>query len=420
MVLEDLFCRPSALARFRLPPLGPQMDGFCDWLQPQGFSRGTLRRRIWQASHFNQCLRNWSVKACQGVSSAHGERFLHRHLPHCRCRGGLRCARAGAHGAVHSLIEYLSQHALLAESQPPDTPYQEVLQRYLHYLRCERHLSETTVKNHRVHLIPFLESLGTPLAAQLQRLSPEQLLAYFTQRSQHSAPSRPRLLQGVLRRFCRFCLHEGYLERDLQAAIPPLRHYRLGTVPQGINAEDARKTLQCIDRTTAIGRRDFALILMLHTYGVRGGQLRALRVHDIDWRGGRIRFPAAKGGKEVLVPLTDEVAQGLVEYLRQGRAQAPYPEVFLTAQPPFRPLRCPATVSLRVAQRMREAGVALPRAGSHSFRHGFATQMLEKGQSMKTIADLLGHRNINTTFIYTKVDFNTLRQLPLEWPEAGP
>jgi len=109
------------------------------------------------------------------VSSAHAERFLHQHLPHCRCRDGRRCARAGAHGAVHSLIEYLSQHALLAEPQPPDTPYPAVLQRYLHYLRCERHLSETTVKNHRVHLIPFLESLGTPLAAPWSRSTPSQL-----------------------------------------------------------------------------------------------------------------------------------------------------------------------------------------------------------------------------------------------------
>jgi integrase/recombinase XerD len=418
MVLEDLFRRPSALARFRLPPLGPHMDGFCDWLRPQGFSRWTLRHRIGQTSHFNQCLRKWSVKTCHEVSAAHGERFLRRHLPHCRCRGGRRGARSGAHGAVHSLIEYLSERALLAEPPPPDTAYHEVLQRYLDYLRDERHLSETTVKSHRRCLIPFLESLGTPLAAKLQQLSPEHLLAYFTQYSQTSAPSAPRCLQGVLRRFCRLCRLHGYLERDLEASIPPLRHYRLGAVPQGINAEEARKTLQCIDRTTATGRRDFALILLPHTYGVRGGQLRALRVHDIDWRGARIRFPAAKGGKDVLVPLTDAVAESLVEYLRHGRAPAPYPEVFLTAQPPFRPLRCPATVSLRVARRLREAGVVLPRAGSHSFRHGFATQLLEQGESLKTIADLLGHRNLNTTFIYTKVDFNALRQLPLEWPEV--
>jgi len=418
MVLEDLFRRPSALARFRLPPLGPQMDGFCDWLQPQGFSRNALRRRIWQASHFNQCLRKWSVKTCDDVDPAHAERFLRQHLPRCRCRGGRPCSREGAHGTVRSLTDFLSQHGLLAAPRPPDTPYQEVLQHYLDYLRGERHLSETTVKNHRVYLIPFLESLGTPLEAQLQRLSPEQLLAYFTQQLQASAPSVPRLLQGVLRRFLRFCLHHGYLERGLEAAIPPLRHYRLGAVPHGIDAEGARKTLQCIDRTTSIGRRDFALLLMLHTYGVRGGQLRALRLHDIDWRQSQIRFPAAKGGKEVLVPLTDEVAHSLVDYLRHARAQVPYPEVFLTAQPPFRPLRCAATVSRSVALRMREAGVELPRAGSHSFRHGFATRLLEQGQSMKTIADLLGHRNINTTFIYTKVDLTTLRQLPLDWPEA--
>ena len=105
MVLEDLFQRPSALSRFRLPPLGPEMDGFCSWLQPQGFSREGLRRRVWQASHFNQCLRRWGVNACQDVQSSHAERFIAKHLPRCRCRGGLGCSRAGAQSTVRSLIE---------------------------------------------------------------------------------------------------------------------------------------------------------------------------------------------------------------------------------------------------------------------------------------------------------------------------
>ena len=116
MVLEDLFRRPSALSRFRLPPLGPEMDGFCSWLHPQGFSRDVLRRRVWQASHFNQCLRRWGVNACQDVQSSHAERFIEKHLPRCRCRGGRGCSRAGAQSAVRSLIEYLCQRGLLARS----------------------------------------------------------------------------------------------------------------------------------------------------------------------------------------------------------------------------------------------------------------------------------------------------------------
>jgi len=419
MVLEDLFRRPSALRRFRLPPLGPEMDGFCSWLQPQGFSRYVLRRRVWQASHFNQCLRRWGINACQDVQSSHAERFIEQHLPRCRCRGGLRGSRAGAQSTVRSLIEYLCQRGLLARSPPPAGPYDEVLQPYLDYLKGERHLAPKTLQNHRAHVTELLGEIGLPTLPRLNRLSPEQVLSFFTKHAEDTSPSQRRCLQGGVRSFLRFCLHQGYLERELSQAIPRLRTYQLCDVPRAISEADAHKTLACIDRTTPVGRRDFAILLMLYTYGVRGGQLRALRLQDIEWSQNRLRVPAAKGGKEIVLPLTEEVGESLLEYLCHARPQVPYREVFLTAQAPLRPLQASA-VSPMVAQRLHAADVHPRRAGSHGFRHGFATRMLQSGQSLKAIADLLGHRNINTTFLYTKVDLAALHQLPLEWPEVSP
>jgi integrase len=231
-------------------------------------------------------------------------------------------------------------------------------------------------------------------------------------------PSLPRSLQSVLRSFLRFCRQEGHLDCDLTGALPPIRGYRLAGVPRGISEEDARKTLNCIDRASPVGQRDFAIILLLYTYGVRGAQVRALQLQDIAWRDGRIRFPATKGGKEVVVPLTDEVGDSLLAYLQHARPPTSYPEVFLTTYAPYHPLRSPSTVSVLVTQRLKQAQVNLPRGGSHVFRHGFAARMLHQGQSLKTIADLLGHRHLDTTFIYTKVDLDTLQQLPLEWPES--
>ncbi len=412
MVLEDLFQRPSALSRFRLPPLGAEMDGFCSWLHPQGFSREGLRRRIWQASHFNQCLRRWGINACQDVQNSHAERFIEKHLPRCRCRAGRGYSRVGAPSTVRSLIEYLCQRALLARSPPPAGPHDEVLEPYLDYLKCERHLAPTTLRNHRVHVTELLEEIGSPTGPRLNRLSPEQVLSFFTKHAQDKSPSQRRCLQGVVRSFLRFCLHQGYLERDLSQAIPRLRNYRFSDVPCALSEDDAQKTLAGIDRTTAVGRRDFAIILMLYTYGIRGGQLRALQLRDIEWSQNRLRVPAAKRGKDIVLPLTEEVGESLLAYLCHARPQSLFPELFLTAQAPFRPLQAPA-VSRRVAQRMGEAGVHPPRAGSHGFRHGFATRMLQNGQSLKAIADLLGHRNINTTFRYTKVDLAALHQLPL-------
>ncbi len=419
MVLENLFRHPAALARFRMPPLGPHMDGFCEWLQRQGFFRSGMRRRVWQASHFNQYLRGRGVIDCQEVERNFAERFIREHLPRCRCggRGGRRYV--GVPRSVHSFMDYLSESGLVASPSPPPPPHRELLQEYLHHLKCERNLAERTLKAHGIYLTPFLEELGVTSAERLSELSSEQVLTFFENYTQGRGRTIGRHLQGVLRTFLRFCLQQGYLQRDLSQALPTIRTYKLSGVPRAISEENAQKTLECIDRTSPIGRRDFAILQLLHTYGVRGGQVRALTIQDIQWRDNRIRFAAHKGGKQLIEPLTQEVGESLLEYLRQGRPQAPYPEVFLTARPPFHPLRSPCTLTMIVAQRMRHAGVTSPKGGSHVFRHGFATRLLQHGQSIKTIADLLGHRNLNTTFIYTKVDLETLKQVPLDWPEVG-
>jgi site-specific recombinase XerD len=295
--------------------------------------------------------------------------------------------------------------------------YYAILQQYLEYSKRERNLAATTLKTHREYVTAFLKELGDSPAKRLQEISPTFVLAFFTRQAQDKSWYMRRHLQGTLRSFLRFCLQKGHFERDLAAAVPCLRSYKLSGVPRGICESDALKTLRCIDRTTSTGRRDFAIIQMLHTYGVRSGQVRALRLADIHWRENRIRFPAHKGGKELIEPLTDDVGESLLDYLRHGRPHVPYPEVFLAAQPPFQPLKTPSAISGMVHKRLNRAGVSNPHQGSHIFRHAFAMRMLRHGQSLKAIADLLGHRNINTTFIYTKADLQALRQVTLEWPE---
>ncbi len=416
MFLEDLFRRGTTLARFRLPPLGPKMDEFSEWLRAQRFSRHVMRRRIWQVSHFNQYLRRQGVRACQEVEKSHGERFIIRHLPRCCCGGRRGIKHVGASSSVRSFIDFLSERGLVSVASPSPPSYQKLLQEYLDYLKSERNLAERTLKAHREGSTALLEHLGAPVAERLAKLSPEQVLAFFIDCTRDAGTARRRLLQGVLRCFLRFGFQKGYLERDLSEALPPIRTYKLSGLPRGISEEDAQKTLKHIDRTTPAGRRDFAIIQLLHTYGVRGGQLRALRLEDIRWRENSIRFAAYKGGKEVIEPLTDEVGKSLFDYLRHARPQAPDPEVFLKLRAPHGPMRQPSAISMIVRERMRQAAVSPPK-GTHAFRHGFATRMLQHGQSLKTIADLLGHRNLNTTFIYTKLDLETLKQVALEWPE---
>lgn len=157
--------------------------------------------------------------------------------------------------------------------------------------------------------------------------------------------------------------------------------------------------------------------MLLHTYGVRGAQIRSLCLEDIQWRQSRIRFRSCKGGKEIIDPLTDPVGESLLDYLRYGRPKTVYREVFLTDHAPVHPMKAD-NLYIMIAARMRCLGITGPALGPHGLRHGFATRMLNGGQSLKTIADMLGHRDVNSTFIYTKIDFETLKHLPLDWPEV--
>jgi len=416
MILEDFFRSRTAMDRFRLPPLGSEVDGFCDWLHGQGYGQTQVRHHVWRVSLFNQYLRRRGVHGYQQVEESLAERFIRRQL--ARCGQTSRSWGSPVAAAVHAFLGYLSSRGLLIPATQATPPYQELLDEYLDFLNHRRGLAQGTVQARRRGLIPFLEHLGADAVVErLGDLSPERIHSFWAKDTRTRSRSEIRETQTALRTFFRFCVQRGYLKRDLAEAIPRVRTYKLSGVPRAVSEEDAEKVLLGIDRTTPVGRRDFAIIQLLYTYGVRGGQVRALQLQDIQWRQGRICFRSHKGGKEVMVPLTDQVGEALLEYLRHGRPDAPYQEVFLTAHAPIRPMQNPSILSGLVGHRMVQVGVSGPRKGSHAFRHRFATRMLQRGQSLKTIADLLGHRHMNTTFIYTKVDLQTLQQLPLDWPE---
>lgn len=224
-------------------------------------------------------------------------------------------------------------------------------------------------------------------------------------------------MQSALRTFFRFCLQQGYIQQPLDRAVPTLRTYKLATVPRGLTDSQAKQVLCGIDRQTDVGRRNYAILHLLYTYGVRGCQVRALRLEDIDWTANEILFKASKRGKDSRLPLTPEVGRNLLDYLQNSRPPCSCPEVFLTCRAPYRPLPNPNSLSAIMGCCIRASGLDSPVKGAHAFRHGLASRMVQQGHSLKAVADVLGHRHLATTFIYTKVDFNSLEQVPLEWPE---
>ena len=172
-----------------------------------------------------------------------------------------------------------------------------------------------------------------------------------------------------------------------------------------------------MDRGSARGRRDYAVLLLLATYGVRAGEVTRLRLDDIDWRAGLLRLRRAKVGGELCLPLTAAVGNALLAYLRRGRPATPQRELFVRHNAPHPAFRTSSAIYQIVRQAFDRAGIVAPHRGPHVLRHARATSLVRQGWSLKVVADLLGHRHPDSTLPYTKLALEDLREVALEAPE---
>ena len=417
MALERVFEYPRTLRRLRSGPIGKLLEGFCHWLLGHGFTRSTIRHHLFYVSYLNGHLSDAKRGVHQGISSGDIAGFFKAYPWRCRNRRAPDKHVRRVHYSVNRFLAYLRDSGL-SDSLPQWKIYQPLLDAYLQWMRRYQHVAEGTLQVRSHSITQFLKWLGPQATPKgLSRLTAQRIEAFFLRYAQSLGRSARRSMQSALRTFLRFCLHQGYIVRPLDRAVPTLRTYKLTTVPRGLSDPQAQQVLRGINRNSHAGRRDYAILQLLYTYGVRGGQVRALRLEDIDWTQNQILFRASKQGKDSRLPLTAPVGESLLDYLQKSRPPYPYPHVFLTCRAPYHPLAHSSLLSTIVERHLRTAGLELPSKGAHAFRHGFATRMLQQGHSLKAIADVLGHRHLSTTFIYTKVDFNALKQVALQWPQ---
>jgi site-specific recombinase XerD len=189
----------------------------------------------------------------------------------------------------------------------------------------------------------------------------------------------------------------------------------MSSIPRAIAPDQVRRLLARIDRHTAVGRRDYAILLLLARLGLRSSEVAFLELEDIDWKDGSLSV-RGKGGRRLQLPLPADVGEAIVAYLRHGRPPSSSRRVFLRARAPLRGFLGQSAVGTIVRHALLRAGIDAPTTGAHQFRHGLATEMLRHGASLGEIGELLGHRSPETTKIYTKVDLDALRSLALPWP----
>jgi len=415
-MLEFWFKEKRTLVDFRRGLLGPYFDGFAAYLQAKGYSRHTGCHLLAKCCQFNDYVLTQRVARCDQLGQSHIEAFLSAYFAHLPKMAEGYAPRQTARRAIQHLFDYLIQIKVLAPPKPEKIvrPFDWLLDPYTRYLRAECQFSELTIKRCRVHVGALLAAMGRNAQRQRFRVLKAAVVESFVRELLRKSTD-PHGLAGTLRRFFRYCASRRHTRADFSGLVPPIRHYRHASLPKGLDDSVLGKMLKAIPRDTPVGARDYAIIVLLMAYGIRAVSAAQLLLDDLDWQHARIRIRAQKGGKEVMLPLMQAVGEALIQYLQHRPGEAPCRQLFLSAKAPFRPLDSVA-ISMIVRHHLERAGVKTAGSGSRSLRHSWAIRALAHDSPIKAIADVLGHRYLDTTFIYAKADLASLRQVALPWP----
>lgn len=390
-------------------PLAPYAPGFCAELTAQGYTPLSAANQLRVMAHLSRWLDGRHLDP-QQLTPSHIERFLR-----ARRRAGYT-AWLSVRG-LRTPLGYLRHLGVVPEPPVPvaQTALECLLERYRNYLVHERGVSTSTVDSRQREARAFLMGYVQSGRVELERLTAADVSQFVLRESGKRSVGHAKGLVSALRCLLGFLFRERETPTPLAGAVPAVAGWRDSGLPRALEPEQVAKLLRGCDRRTALGRRNYAILILLVRLGLRAGEVAALELDDLDWRRGEIRVNG-KGQRQERMPLPADVGEALASYLRRGRVRTTSRTVFLRTCAPQGPLGR-AGVTAVVGQASVRAG--LPAMGAHRLRHTAATQMLRHGASLPEVAEVLRHRSLMTTAIYAKVDRNALRGLARTWPGAG-
>ena len=219
----------------------------------------------------------------------------------------------------------------------------------------------------------------------------------------------------AIRVMLRYLISRGEVSSGLEAAVPMVRQWKHAALPRHLSEAEIARVLEFCANGTPLGRRNYAILLVLARLGLRANEVAQLALDDIDWVEGHVVIRAGKTRHERRLPLPNDIGRALIAYLKHGRPSGIHRYVFLQHRAPFNPLRTASAITHIVQRTLARAEVEAPLGGAHLFRHSAATHMVQRGASFKQVADVLGHQSLQTTGIYAKLDLAALSQVALPW-----
>jgi integrase/recombinase XerD len=412
-MLERYFVRPETVDRVLASWIGPEIERYVVWLAEHGYSSRSVCRRVPLLLAFGEFARDGGAGTTEELP-AHVDGFVTvwmKGRPGTR-PGGQQVVRE-VRGPIEQMLVVTVPGFIDSGRSRRCDPFVDAVPGFFDYLISERGLRPGSLRAYQHHLVRFEDYLARIEVQELSDLSPAVLTAFVAERA-GSGLSKATVRDGcgVLRVFLRYAHREGAIARDLSGVLDRAQFYRLSSIPRSISWEEVARVLDGVDRRSPSGKRDWAILMLLITYGLRSREVAALSLDDIDWKRERLRVPERKAGHSTAFPLTGSVGEALADYLQHGRPQTTSRRVFFRAVAPLEPIG-PAAVSSRARHYLLKAEIDVPRPGSHTLRHTTVQRLVDADFSFKTIGDFVGHRSPRSTEIYTKVAVGPLRDVVL-------
>jgi len=390
-------------------PVAPYAAGFESWLRSRSYSTSAVANRLCQLDQLSRWLEREGLTASE-LSDARVAEFTGS-----RREAGLVTWTAPQSVALP--LVYLREIGVMPATTATvaSGPLEELLADYGRYLRVERRLAQHTVRDAYLPAARlFVAGREGQDGLGLRRLSAADVSMFLVAECSERSVTGARDLASALRSFLRYLHLAGLIEAPLVWAVPSIADLRDRTLPRGLEPAAVRKLLASCDRRRTIGRRDYAILLLLCRLGLRRGEVAAIQLDDVDWRAGLL-LVRGKGSRQDVLPLPVDVGEALVSYLRR-RPRCESRALFVRMTAPLQGLAA-HTIGWIVREACTRAG--LPRVGAHRLRHTAATEMLRHGASLAEIGQVLRHREQKTTAIYAKVDRRALRALARPWPSRS-
>ena len=397
-MLNDIF--PRDHARYERSRFGAELDSFASWLVKQGHLRHPLRLHLFRAKHV--------LDRSDRFQS--GSMFREADLQEAFIVEGPGAYLYLCTGRIFA--RFLAVSNQLVREEPVDA-LSLLRRRYLEYLSGVRGFSAQSLKHHDSTVADFL-SRGLRPEGGLAGVTASDVEAYIQMKSKENKRQSLQHVVAHVRAFLRYCGDHGEAPAGLHVIDMP-RVYRGESLPRALDWTLVRRLLASIRRGDPRGKRDYAILHLMAFYGLRPSEVAALRLDSIDWAAGTLKVQQSKTSSVLMLPLVERTLRILRRYLTDARPSSDLPQLFLRVRSPIVALKHYGIIEV-FSYRAARSGLPIDGASSYSLRHAFAMRLLSRGVGIKAIGDLLGHRSLEATCVYLRIDAEMLRTVALPVP----